>query len=75
MCVFFKLIKVQLVMADTSLRLLKITSNLLKSRLRFNVPSTREREHMKKKPDLLILLYLAFGAGLLISSIAQSGLL
>jgi hypothetical protein len=30
---------------------------------------------MKKKPDLLILLYLAFGAGLLISSVAQSGLL
>ncbi len=30
---------------------------------------------MKKKPDLMILLYLAFGAGLLLSSVAQSGLL
>jgi hypothetical protein len=30
---------------------------------------------MKKKPDLLIMLYLAFGAGILISSVAQSGLL
>lgn len=30
---------------------------------------------MRKKPDLMILLYLAFGAGLLLSSVAQSGLL
>jgi hypothetical protein len=30
---------------------------------------------MKKKPDLLILLALLFGAGLLISSVAQSGLI
>jgi hypothetical protein len=28
---------------------------------------------MKKKPDLIILLFLLFGAGLLISSVAQSG--
>jgi len=30
---------------------------------------------MKKKPDLVVLLVLLFGAGLLISSVAQSGLL
>jgi len=30
---------------------------------------------MKKKTDLLIVLYVAFGIGLLISSAAQSGLL
>lgn len=30
---------------------------------------------MKKKPDLLAVLFLVFGAGLLISSVAQSGLL
>ncbi len=30
---------------------------------------------MKKKPDLLVLLFLLFGAGLLISSMAQSGFL
>jgi hypothetical protein len=29
----------------------------------------------KKKPDLVILLFMIFGAGLLISSVAQSGLL
>ena len=28
---------------------------------------------MKKKPDLIILLFLLFGAGLLISTVAQSG--
>jgi hypothetical protein len=30
---------------------------------------------MKPKPDLMFMLYLALGAGLLISSVAQSGLL
>ena len=30
---------------------------------------------MKKKPDLLILLAVLFSAGLLISSVAQSGLI
>jgi hypothetical protein len=30
---------------------------------------------MKKKPDLLVMLFLVFGAGLLISSVAQSGFL
>ncbi len=30
---------------------------------------------MKKKPDLLVLLFLLFGAGLLISSMAQSAFL
>ena len=30
---------------------------------------------MKKKPDLLVMLVVALGAGLLISSVAQSGLL
>jgi len=30
---------------------------------------------MKRKPDPVILLFLIFGAGLLISSVAQSGLL
>lgn len=32
-------------------------------------------EDMKKKPDLMIMLVVALGAGLLISSVAQSGLL
>ena len=30
---------------------------------------------MNKKPDLMIMLVVALGAGLLISSVAQSGLL
>ncbi len=30
---------------------------------------------MKKKPDLIVLLLVLFGAGLLISSVAQSGLI
>jgi hypothetical protein len=30
---------------------------------------------MKKKPDLLVLLILLFGAGLFISTVVQSGLL
>jgi hypothetical protein len=30
---------------------------------------------MKKKPDLLIVLFLLFSTGILISTVAQSGLL
>jgi len=32
-------------------------------------------ENMKKKPDLMVVLLVVLGAGLLISSVAQSGLL
>jgi hypothetical protein len=30
---------------------------------------------VKKKPDLIVLLVLLFGVGLLVSSVAQSGLM
>lgn len=30
---------------------------------------------MKKKPDMLVILFLIFSTGLLISTVAQSGLL
>lgn len=39
------------------------------------LPELFLRMHMKKKPDLMVVLLIIFGAGLLISSVAQSGLL